>query len=131
MQPQQPLPQSPRNENISLGKLGEQIAASHLHKHGYKILEFNFKKHYGELDIICLQGDTLVFVEVKTRRTREFGLPEEAVTPRKLYEVKKTALFYASLHPELPDRLRVDVIGIQLDDMDKVVYFNHIQNVTL
>jgi putative endonuclease len=124
------LSQRPSNDNISLGKLGEQLAASYLQKKGYKILEFNFKKRYGELDVICLHGNTLVFVEVKTRRTEEFGLPEEAVTPRKLAEVKQTGIFYASLHPELPQNLRIDVIGIQLDEMDKVIYFNHIQSVT-
>lgn len=119
------------SDNITLGKQGERIAAIYLHKKGYRIIEMNFKKGYGELDIVCLYKDMLVFVEVKTRRGTEFGLPEEAVTPRKLWEVKKMALFYSSLHPELPQDLRIDVIGIQLNEMDTVTYFNHIENVTL
>ncbi len=114
-----------------LGKIGEDLAVEYLRKHGYRILERNFKKRYGELDIIALDGKTLVFVEVKTRIGREFGKPEEAVTPWKLREVIQTAHFYKMLHPELPESLRIDVIGIELDFDETLKYFNHIQNVTL
>lgn len=125
-------PQAPRQK---LGKLGEDLAARYLEKHGYRILERNFKKRYGELDIIALERNKetaeLVFVEVKTRIGRNFGLPEEAVTPWKLREVVKTSQFYKMLHPELPDNLRVDVIGIELDFDYTLKYFNHIKSVTL
>ena len=114
-----------------LGKIGEDLAVEYLRKHGYRILERNFKKRYGELDIITLSGKILVFVEVKTRIGREFGKPEEAVTPWKLREVIQTAHFYKMLHPELPESLRIDVIGIELDFDETLKYFNHIQNVTL
>lgn len=114
-----------------LGKIGENLAAVYLRKHGYRILERNFKKRYGELDLIALSGTVLVFIEVKTRIGSSFGRPEEAVTPWKLREVVQTAQFYKSLHPELPDALRVDVIGIELDADYTPKYFNHIQNVTL
>lgn len=113
-----------------LGKKGEDIATQYLRKKGYRIVDRNFKKSYGELDIIALDGSTLVFIEVKTRVGREFGLPEESVTPRKLREVIYTATYYKHLHPELPDALRIDVIAIELDDSDRVVYFNHIESVT-
>lgn len=71
-----------------------------------------------------------MFVEVKTRVGREFGLPEESVTPRKLREVTHTAKYYKLIHPELPDELRIDVVAIELDHTDRVVYFNHIISVT-
>jgi len=114
----------------SLGKRGEELATGFLQKKGYRILERNFKARYGELDIIALLGTVLVFIEVKARMGSSFGKPEEAVTPWKLREVTKTAQFYKSLHPELPDSLRIDVIGIELDGDYAPKYFNHIQNVT-
>ncbi|MFZ5844892.1 MAG: YraN family protein [Patescibacteria group bacterium] len=115
----------------SLGKIGENLACEYLRKHGYRILERNFQKRYGELDIVALDGKTLVFIEVKTRIGETFGKPEEAVTPWKLKEVIKTAQFYKMLHPELPDSLRIDVIGIELDFDHTLKYFNHLKNVTL
>lgn len=113
-----------------LGNEGETIASEYLKKEGYRILQRNFRARYGEIDIICVSGDILVFVEVKTRIGRQFGLPEEAVTPRKLQEVVHTAELYVSLHQGLPQSLRVDVIGIELSEEGEVVYFNHIENVT-
>lgn len=114
-----------------LGKVGEDTAASYLTRQGYRIIQRNFKARYGEIDIICVKDDTLVFVEVKTRIGEEFGKPEEAVTPRKLREVVKTAQFFKLIHDELPESMRIDVIGIEFDDSDTPSYFNHIENVTL
>lgn len=114
-----------------LGKLGEDTAASYLTRQGYRIIQKNFKARYGEIDIICVKDDTLVFVEVKTRIGEEFGKPEEAVTPRKLREVVKTAHFFKLIHDELPESMRIDVIGIEFDDSDTPSYFNHIESVTL
>lgn len=114
-----------------LGKQGEDLASDYLRNHGYLILERNFQKRYGELDIVALKDITLVFVEVKTRVGHAFGKPEESVTPRKLREVIQTAQYYKLIHPELPDSLRIDVIGIELDFDKTLKYFNHIQNVTL
>jgi putative endonuclease len=129
-----------------LGKKGEDYAADYLQSKGYSILDRNFKASYGELDIVALTSrqkfplsivkqtereQILVFVEVKTRVGREFGLPEEAVTPRKLKEIIKTAQYYILKHPNLPKALRIDVIGIEYDEQEHIVYFNHIENVTL
>lgn len=113
-----------------LGKQGEDLACRYLQSHGYRILQRNFKIRYGELDIIAIIDKTLVFVEVKTRIGKEFGLPEEAVTPRKLREVTQTALLYKSLHPELPEALRIDVIGIELNENEEVLHLNHVISVT-
>jgi putative endonuclease len=121
------LPQSYRQK---LGKIGEQLAVSYLHKHGYRIVQQNFKARYGEIDIICTKENTLIFVEVKTRIGEKFGKPEESVTPRKLREVIQTAQFYVQTHDRLPQALRIDVIAIQLDDQNAVSTFHHIQSVT-
>ncbi len=114
----------------SLGKLGEDTATDYLRKEGYRVLQRNFKARYGEIDIICVKDDILVFVEVKTRIGEAFGTPEEAVTSRKLAEVIKTAEYYKLVHKELPESMRIDVIGIQFDDTEIPSYFNHILNVT-
>lgn len=121
------LPQSHRQK---LGKIGEQLAVSYLQKHGYRVVEQNFKARYGEIDIICTKDKTLIFVEVKTRIGEKFGKPEEAVTPRKLNEVIKTAEFYTATHDHLPEALRIDVIAIQLDERNAVTSFHYIQSVT-
>lgn len=114
-----------------LGKLGEDFATDYLRKQKFIILERNFKKRYGEIDIIARQGQVLVFIEVKTRIGRAFGLPEESVTLRKLQEVKQTALLYKSFHPELPEQMRIDVISIELHADHSIANFKHIPNVTI
>lgn len=112
-------------DNISSGKRGERIAALYLQKQGYKIIEMNFKVRYGEIDIIAKDKDTLVFVEVKTRKTYEYGRPEEAVNPRKLHTVVRTGEYYKLLHPELPDLLRIDVVAV--DELEeKVTLFRNV-----
>lgn len=117
---------------VEIGKLGEEKAAQYLRKKGWKILQRNFKARYGEIDIVAQYADVLVFIEVKTRIGSAYGSPEESVTPRKLREVVETAQYYKMLHPNLPDALRVDVIGIVLDATTLLpTYFNHIENVTL
>ena len=111
-------------DKISSGKRGERVAALYLQKQGYKILEFNFKARYGEIDIIAKDKDTLVFVEVKTRKSYQYGRPEEAIDARKLHMVTQTGEYYKMLHPELPELLRVDVVAV--DELeDKVTLFRN------
>jgi uncharacterized protein (TIGR00252 family) len=119
----------PRHRQL-LGKRGEDLAVSYLQKHGFRIIERNFKVRYGEIDIVSVVGDILVFVEVKTRIGEKFGKPEEAVTPRKLREVIQTAEYYKMCHDGLPDAMRIDVIGIELTPEGDIVSFNHIQSIT-
>jgi putative endonuclease len=95
-----------------LGSTGERLAIKLLKKKGYKVLEKNFRSKFGEIDIVGLDKDTLVFIEVKTRWTREYGPPEEAVTPRKIRSIIKTGQYYKLLHPEQPEALRIDVVTI-------------------
>lgn len=114
-----------------LGKIGEDLACEYLLQHKYTILDRNFQKRYGELDIVAVKDNTLVFVEVKTRIGREFGIPEEAVTPRKLAEVKQTAYYYTLLHPELYESMQIDVIAIELETDETLKAFRHIENVTM
>lgn len=121
--------------NQNLGKQGEEIAADYLQKQGYKLLTKNFKSKLGEIDLICLDpptgsGQVLVFVEVKTRWSKEFGEPEEAVTPWKIRSIIKTGQYFSILHPELPEALRIDVVAISMDNDEKVEKIKLIKNVT-
>lgn len=99
---------------VSKGKLGEKLAAKFLQKHGYKIIDKNFHSRVGEIDIVARDADALVFVEVKTRWSKVFGEPVEAVTGRKLASIIKTAQYYKLLHPGLPESLRIDVVSVDI-----------------
>lgn len=99
---------------ITLGNLGEEIAVKHLISLGFKIIDRNFKRRYGEIDIVALDGTTLVFVEVKTRRGDKFGKAEEAITYWKRKSLIKSAQYYKLLHPELPDSMRIDLVSVYL-----------------
>ncbi|OGY20967.1 MAG: hypothetical protein A2126_03015 [Candidatus Woykebacteria bacterium GWB1_45_5] len=113
-----------------LGRLGEKLAASLLRRKGYKILERNFQSRLGEIDIVAVDGDTLVFVEVKARIGRKFGLPEEAVRPWKLKAIEKVGAYFRLLHPETPEAQRIDVVAIELDEDGKVIRQELIKNTT-
>lgn len=111
--------------NRQFGDMGEEIAVKFLIDNGYKILARNV--HYSrfcELDIIAEFKKTIVFVEVKTRKTDNFGTPFEAITKTKYDNIKKGALKYLSEHPY--KSYRIDVIGITLKPELKI---EHMQNV--
>lgn len=116
--------------NLSLGKFGEDLATKYLQKQGYKIIERNFKKKYGEIDIVAQVDESLVFIEVKTRFTSKYGLPEEAITPWKLKSLVKSAEYYKRLHPELPDLLRIDFIGVEFLENGKIKEIKLIKNIS-
>lgn len=97
---------------VVAGKLGEEAAIKLLKREGYKIIGRNFRSRYGEIDIIAIESNALVFVEVKTRWNNKFGQPEEAVTLRKLNSIIKTAQYYKLLNPKTPELLRIDVIAV-------------------
>lgn len=99
-------------QRISFGKQGEEIAARFLQEKGYRILIRNYRWKNGEIDIICLDGGTHVFVEVKTRKPSPFGLPIEAVNKRKQHQISCTALEFLSRNQLLDEPARFDVIGI-------------------
>lgn len=102
--------------NIEIGKKGEEIAEKYLKRHGYKIIDRNFRsKRWGEIDIVVTKNDVLVFVEVKTREGTKYGEPVEAVTPFKLRALERAGQYYKMEHPEAPEALRIDVISIILN----------------
>ena len=112
--------------NISIGKNGEEIAKTHLEKMGYKILAMNkrFSK-LCEIDIIALDRDTLVFAEVKTRKTDICGHPFEAITRGKYNHIKQGLLIYLQENPQYK-KYRIDAISVLLKPEIKV---EHLKNI--
>lgn len=109
---------------------GEEIASKYLQKHGYKVIERNFRKGYGEIDIIALKQNVLVFVEVKTRTSQEFGDPLEAIAPWKLRSLVKTAQFYKMTHKNLPEQMRIDAISVMLSPGGEEEKVEQIENIS-
>lgn len=97
----------------SLGSEGERLAAEYLRTRGYLILEHNFRCPGGEIDIIGLDGGTVVFVEVKVRRSASRGSPEEAVTREKERRVRRAAQVYLVYSGRVFRRIRFDVISLR------------------
>ncbi len=96
-----------------LGRRGEEQAAQYLQAQGYIILTRNWRKREGEIDVVALEGDTLAFVEVKTRRTHTFGAPEESIDARKQTQLARLAQRYIDENPQLAFRAcRFDVVII-------------------
>lgn len=111
-------------------RFGEEKACEYLKKAGFKIIERNFRKGYGEIDIVCVTNDTLCFIEVKTRTSNQFGSPLEGITPWKLKSLIKTAQFYKLIHPKLPDSLRIDAVSVCLKNNNKVESIELIKNIS-
>lgn len=97
-----------------LGNWGEKQASKYLRKSGYQILEQNYSCKLGEIDLIVYQKDKLIFVEVKTRRSINYGPPQAAVDYRKQDKIRKVALYYLSINRGLDMEFRFDVISIML-----------------
>ncbi len=96
----------------TLGQLGEDAAARHLKRGGYRVLSRGHDSHLGELDIIAVDGRTIVFVEVKTRRTGDAGHPAEAVDLHKQRRMTRAALGFMRSNGLLEYAARFDVVAI-------------------
>jgi putative endonuclease len=110
-------------EHNELGQRGERIAQSYLTEKGYRILHVNWRNRKAEIDIIAMDGDTLVFVEVKTRQTYNFGEPENAVNIKKQRNLIYAANAYVSKYRFVNDA-RFDVISIVM--VKNAAEINHI-----
>ena len=98
--------------NLYLGSWGEESALKFLKSKGYKILAKNYKSNLGEIDIVARDKDTICFVEVKTRSSDKFGLPQEALSNFKQRQIAKTALSFLKENKLLDKKARFDVIAL-------------------
>ncbi|MBU4215765.1 MAG: YraN family protein [Actinobacteria bacterium] len=96
----------------AVGRYGEDLAAAHLEAAGWQVLDRNWRCVHGELDLVALDGDELVAVEVKTRRSRTYGSPAEAVTRTKLARLRRLAAAWLAAHDARPASVRIDVLAI-------------------
>jgi putative endonuclease len=102
----------PRAGLAAAGGAAERIAAAFLRERGYHVLEHNFRCRGGEIDLVALDGSTLVFLEVKMRRTLARGAPIEAVTALKQARIRRAAQSYLAYCGQVFRRIRFDVISI-------------------
>ncbi len=119
-------PPQPRGGLGDLGRLGERLALEYLEAHGHTLVEANVRRREGEIDLVTLDGDTLVFVEVKLRRSTRLGGAIQALTPAKQRRMAVLAEAYAAGHPELPARQRIDLVAIDLGPGGRVANLQHI-----
>jgi putative endonuclease len=128
---QHPRPAGP-DPRRSLGAAGEQLAAAHLQRLGYTVVDRNHRTRWGEIDIIAHAGATLVFVEVKTRRaSARAGSPFDAVDRRKQAQVRRMAAAWLARVGDRPraDDLRFDVIGVTVDAAGRLLELEHREGV--
>jgi putative endonuclease len=110
------------------GILGEKLAKDFLKKRGYRIIETNYRCPQGEIDIVAKHKNWLVFIEVRAKKSSEFGSPEESITPVKQERMRTTAAYYRQTHNNLPPLWRIDVVAIELDQNGKPLRIELIEN---
>ncbi len=113
-----------KSSRAALGRRGEDLAAEHLNKAGYQVLERNVRTRYGEIDIIAEDHGCLVFVEVRTMASG-FMAPEESVTRRKQRQVASLAIRYLQERGKLEADWRADVIAIEMGVDGKPARLEH------
>jgi putative endonuclease len=117
----------------NLGRQGEDLAVKYLERKGYQILERNYTTSFGEIDIVAAwtppqETKRLVFVEVKLRRNRRYGYPEESVTPKKLQHLILASQDYLQKHLKEDIDWQIDVLSIEMGTKTKIT---HLENITV
>ena len=100
------------NSRQKFGEKSESIAVNYLKKQGYKIIEQNYRTKLGEIDIIAKEKDIIAFIEVKSRKSKNFGNPKWAVTPKKQRKISMVALWYLKTTMQSNVKARFDVVSI-------------------
>lgn len=121
---------------LEQGNRGEEFAVSFLLHQGFQIIDRNFRIRGGEIDIIAIEIDqqtrekTLVFIEVKTRSSNEFGTPLEAIGYYKVRTLIKATQFYKLKHPKLPDLMRIDAVSVVVNEEGQLSDIELVKNIT-
>jgi len=118
-----------RDPRHHLGQVGEQLAAEHLERLGYDIVDRNYRTRFGELDLICFDGSTLVFCEVKTRRATRSASPWDNLHREKRVQVRRMSAAWLAEKPGRPyaEELRFDAIGVLFDAQGRMVALDHLE----
>jgi len=104
-----------------VGKYGESTATEFLKQNGYTIIERNYRCKLGEIDIIAMDKETIVFIEVRVKKTSKFGHPKATITPKKMRKISLTALNYLKINNKLNNKARFDVVAISLFEPEKKI----------
>ncbi len=115
------------NDRRGLGVRGERLAAQYLAGMGYELVARNWRCEVGEIDLVVLDGDCLVFVEVRTRRGRSLGTPEDSITARKRQRLWDLAWAYI-VEQDWTGDCRIDVVAIEMDRRGRLVRVDHYEN---
>ena len=116
------------SSRTKLGTAGEGIARRHLEALGYTLREANYRCRWGEVDLVMERDGEVVFVEVRTKRGRAFGTPEESVTPAKRRRLSATAYHYLEEHG-LDVPFRIDLVAIAMNLRGVVERVTHLESV--
>ena len=111
-----------------LGRRGEALARRHLESIGYVTVEANYRTRNGEIDLIAVKDGTLVFVEVRTKTTGEFGSPEESITPDKREHLVAAAQEYLQANDSADRHWRIDVVAVELGPGGRVTRLDVVAN---
>ena len=109
-------------KHIHTGKKGEQLGNTYLVDQGYTILAINWRHSHWEVDVIATKNDTLHFIEIKTRRSKKYGLPEEKVNNKKIRYLINAAEEYLYINPQWK-RIQFDILSINIDANETAEYF--------
>lgn len=112
-----------------LGRAGEQLAAEHLERRGFAILDRNHRTRWGEIDLVACDGRALVFCEIKTRRAGGAS-PFAGLRPEQCRRLRRMALAWLQTHPDRPrvPELRFDAVGVTIDARGRLVALDHLEN---
>jgi putative endonuclease len=111
-----------------IGKLGEAMAEKFLTSRGFSVRHTNFNTPFGEIDLVADHEGSVVFVEIKTRISERFGPPLSAITREKRGHIIKNCQFYIKEYSLEGRPLRIDVIGINLNEKGKFQILKHVKN---
>ncbi|NBI29557.1 YraN family protein [Chengkuizengella marina] len=119
-----------KNQRLKIGQIGEQLAVKYLKSNNYHIIETNWRCKLGEIDIIAYKKDTLVLLEVRTRRdTGRFGTPQESIDYKKQNKVRSASQVFLLQNNKLNAKIRFDAICILLNKKgDTLLSIDHIKN---
>ena len=112
-----------------LGRLGEQLAAEHLERLGFTVIDRNYRARHGELDLVAFDGRTLIFCEVKTRRATRGASPWDALHDLKRGQVRRIGIAWLAERAGRPfaEELRFDAIGVTFDPAGRLLALDHVE----
>ncbi|MDO5708005.1 MAG: YraN family protein [Andreesenia angusta] len=113
-------------KNHEFGKIGEDLASIYLEKKNHKIIERNFNIRHGEIDIISIVDDFIVFTEVKSRSNLNMGRPSESIDYKKINRIREVAEYYFYLKKDIEKQPRFDILEVMKDN--NKIRINHIEN---